>query len=348
MEEIATTVGEVREVAARVLQAAGMPAEFAARTAWALAMAEAWGRGSHGVLRLPHYLSRFEQGGTNPRARLRLVSSVGAVTVLDGENGLGHWQAWEGARQATATAGRLGAGLVAIRDSGHCGVLGLYVLPMLDARMVGLAFSNGPAAIPPWGGHAPVLSTGPIAGGFPGSPSPAIVDLSTSAISRGAIVQAAAAGRPLPDGVAFDREGHPTTDARAALDGMLAPMGGAKGFSLGFLVEAITGALVGTRLSTDIADPLSPKVAGSSQRVAHLLLAIDPMRISPDGSSYERWTRLQSEVRSAGGRPPGSERPLDPPDSHPLTIARSVAGAVAEAAGKLGVALAASWTASCA
>jgi (2R)-3-sulfolactate dehydrogenase (NADP+) len=91
----------VREVAASVLQAAGMPAEFAARTAWALAMAEAWSRGSHGVLRLPHYLRRFEQGGTNPRARLRLVSSVGTLA------GLGRRPAGDGdGRPARSRRGR--------------------------------------------------------------------------------------------------------------------------------------------------------------------------------------------------------------------------------------------------
>jgi (2R)-3-sulfolactate dehydrogenase (NADP+) len=215
---------------------------------------------------------------------------------------------------------------------------------MLAARMVGLAFSNGPAAIPPWGGHEPILSTGPIAAGFPGSPSPAIVDLSTSAISRGVIAQAAAAGRRLPDGVAFDSEGRPTTDAQAALAGMLAPMGGAKGFSLGFLVEAITGALVGPRLSSEIADPLNPEAAGASQRVALLLLAINPISVSPDGSAHERWARLQHDVSSAGGRSPGSGRPLDPPDSHPLTLARNVVAAVAEAVRSRGVALPESWT----
>src|SRR5690606_32119204 len=103
-----------------------------------------------------------------------------------------------------------------VGDSGHCGALGVYALPMLRAGRVGLVFSNGPAVMPPWQGSQPVLSTSPLAAGIPAGDQHAIVDLATTAVARGKIAAAARSGDPLPDGWAVDAAGQPTNDAAVA------------------------------------------------------------------------------------------------------------------------------------
>ncbi|HTW99159.1 MAG TPA: Ldh family oxidoreductase [Acidimicrobiales bacterium] len=305
-----TTVGEARSAAQRLLEAAGMHEDAARRTAWALVMAEVWEKRSHGLLRLPFYLQRFAAGGANPRAEVRLVADSGPLVSYDGGNGLGHAQLWGACEEAAARARLYGIGGAAVGRSGHCGVLGLYTLPALDSGLAALVFSNGPAVMPPWGGHRPVLSTSPLAAGLPTRPRPIVVDLATSTVARGRIAEAAAAGERLPAGWAFDSEGHPTDDPAAALAGMLAPMGGAKGFALALVVEALTGGMIGPHLATRVADPLSPAKAAEEQAISHLVLVVDPERLDVDGRWRERLEELAASVIASGGRLPGAGHPL--------------------------------------
>jgi (2R)-3-sulfolactate dehydrogenase (NADP+) len=335
---VETTVGAMKQLVAAVLGAAGMPERYAQRTAWAIVVAEAQGRGSHGLLRVPFYVDRFEAGGADPAAELRMVTDTGPAVAYDGGNGLGHWQVWEAAVTAAARAERFGIAAVSVGNSGHCGALGLYVMPMVERRLFGLVFSNGPAVMPPWGGHAPVLSTSPLAMGMPGPPRPAVVDLATTSVARGKIAEAAAAGTELSEGWAFDESGVPTTDPAAALRGMLAPMGGAKGFSVAFLVEALTGGLVGPNLAGDIADPLAAGSAGSPQRIAHLVVALDPVRFDVDGHGADRRPLLARRIEAAGGRLPGAGRrsPGEISDADPLTVADPLAARLADLADAAG------------
>lgn len=309
-EKAEVTVGEVTQLATALLRDAGMPEGPAARTAWALVTAEVWGRASHGLLRLPFYLTRFQEGGTDPKAEMRAVSDCGATVSFRGGNGLGHWQLWHAAVVGAERAGRYGVAAVSVGDSGHCGALGLYTLPALEAGMVALVFSNGPAVIPPWGGSSPVTSTSPLAAGIPTRPRPAIVDLASAAVARGKIAEVAAAGGQLPEGWAFDSDGRPTTDPAVALRGMLAPLGGSKGFALAFLVEALTGAVVGPVLAGEVADPLAAGEASKPQRISHLVITLDPRRLDVDGNLGERMDLLAERVCSAGGRVPGAGKPL--------------------------------------
>jgi (2R)-3-sulfolactate dehydrogenase (NADP+) len=81
-----------------------------------------------------------------------------------------------------------------------------------------------------------LLSTSPIAAGIPTNP-PTVVDLATSAVARGKIQAKAQANAELEPGWAFTKDGAPTTDAKEALAGMLAPLVGLKGMQLLFLLN---------------------------------------------------------------------------------------------------------------
>lgn len=323
------TRGELETWAAGLLAAAGMPAAHAERTAQCLVTADLWGVTSHGLMRLPFYLRRMRTGAVDPRAELRVVGDTGPLLTLDGRAGLGHWQLWSAAEAACERARRYGVAAVALGNSGHCGALGLYVLPLVQAGMAGIVLSHGPAVMPPWGGTSAVLSTSPVAVGVPVGDAvaadPLIVDLATSAVARGKIAQHAQNGTPLQPGWAFAADGSPTTDPAAALRGMLAPLGGAKGYALALAVEALTAGLIGPALSKDLADMFDPEDADRPQRIAHLLVALDPDRCSVDTTSAERTGALADAVREAGGRLPGERR--TPPDRLPAEAPLAVSAA---------------------
>lgn len=336
----APTVAQGRAVARELLAASGVEQLAAAQTAQVLVLADAWGVHSHGLLRLPDYLRRLEAGGCNAAAQLRVVTDTGALVTFDGDNGLGHWQLWRAAELARDRCAEHGVSTVALGRSSHCGALGVYTLPLVEAGLVGLVFSHGPAVMPPWHGTAPVVSTSPLAAGIPTRPQPAIVDLATSAVARGRIKVHAQRGEPLPEGWAFTADGEPTTDAHAALDGMLAPLGGAKGFALAFLVEALTAGLVGPALSTEVVDMFDPADSARPQQIAHVVLALDPARLDVDGKGGgERLDRLADAVTAAGGRLPGASRAGQLDDHAPLGVSEQTWTDVTEWARRLGVAI---------
>jgi (2R)-3-sulfolactate dehydrogenase (NADP+) len=309
MSELA--VGELRRLAVGLLVGCGVPRDHAERTASILVLADVWGRTSHGLMRLPYYLARLHAGGCRPDAQLVAGNDTGPVVVYDGGNGLGHWQVWEAAQAAAKRCAEYGISAVAVSNSSHCGALATYVYPMIDAGQVGLVFSTGPAVMPPWGGSTPVLSTSPLAAGVPSRPEPIVVDMATSAVARGRIAAAAQAGRPVPEGWALAPDGSPTTDPVIALRGMLAPLGGAKGYALALLVESLTAGLVGPLLAAQVPDMFDAEDDAKPQGIGHLVLALDPARFGIDGTGDGSGTRLDelaALVHEAGGRIPGAGR----------------------------------------
>jgi (2R)-3-sulfolactate dehydrogenase (NADP+) len=214
-------------------------------------------------------------------------------------------------------------------------------VPGLEAGYLTLVFSHGPAFMPPWGSSDPLLSTSPLAAGIPAGGRPVIVDMATSTVARGKIAELARRGEPLPPGWALDSAGRPTTDARAALAGLLSPIGGAKGFALALVVEALAAGLAGPRLSVDVSDMFAAGDAARPQGLGHVLITIDPARFGRrPGEARARLGRLAGEVESRGGRLPGAGRrmPAELDPGAPLTVAAGTMRELTALARQLGVA----------
>ena len=331
------TVGGAIATAQSLLEAVGVSPEHALTTARCIVASDRWGIGSHGLMRLPFYLARLQAGGINPAAELKTVTDLPSLVVFDGDDGLGHWQLQHAAEVASQRALVNGIAAVGVGRSNHCGALGIYVWPMINRDLVGIAFSTGPAVMPPWGGDKPLLSTSPIAAGIPTNP-PTVVDLATSAVARGKIQAKAQAGAELEPGWAFTKDGAPTTDAKEALAGMLAPLGGAKGYAIAVLVESLTGMLIGPTLSKNIPDMFAAEQDGLPQQISHFVIAIDASKLSVDGEN-SRTEDFAAEVSKAGGRLPGSNRvnPEKLVDGDEITITDQVSAQLAAWTTKLGL-----------
>jgi (2R)-3-sulfolactate dehydrogenase (NADP+) len=288
-------------------------------------------------MRLPFYLARLQTGGIKADAKLKVVTDLPSLVVFDGDDGLGHWQLQQAAEVAAVRAQVNGIAAVGVGRSNHCGALGIYVWPMINRGLVGIAFSTGPAVMPPWGGDSSLLSTSPIAAGIPTNP-PTVIDLATSAVARGKIQAKAQAGAELEPGWAFTKDGLPTTDAKEALAGMLAPLGGAKGYAIAVLVESLTGMLIGPALAKNIPDMFSSEQDANPQQISHFIIAIDAAKLSVDGEN-SRAADFASAVSEAGGRLPGSNRvnPEKLDNSENITITDQVADQLAQWSTKLGI-----------
>ncbi len=300
----------------------GVPPADAAAVAECLLDAELEGLPSHGILRLPFLLRRLDAGLINPTPRLDLGSSRPAAAVLDADNGLGPVAGVAAVQAAAEMARRTGTATVAVRRSNHLGSMGFYVKRGAEAGLVMLAFSNTPPAMAPPGGRRAILGTNPIACGIPASPHPVVIDMATSQIARGRILKAAAANAGIPAGWAFDAEGRTTTDARAALGGSLAPVGGAKGFALALLVEVLAGVLSGAGVGPDVTGTFQPSSRPSD--VGHCFMALDPGAFAPGFT--ERMDDLARAIRAVP--PADGDQPVRVPgDRRQLTrAARAEAG----------------------
>ena len=321
------SVGAAISRATELLLEAGLEKTRAETSARCIVASDRWGIGSHGLMRLPFYLERLKAGGINPQAELKKVTDLPSLVVFDGEDGLGHWQLQHAAEVASDLALKNGIAAVGIGRSSHCGALGIYVWPMINRGLIGIAFSTGPAVMPPWGGNTPLLSTSPLAAGIPTNP-PTIVDLATSAVARGKIAAKAQSGEALEPGWAFTHDGTPTTDAKEALAGMLAPLGGAKGYALAVLVESLTGVFTGPTLAKNIPDMFASEQAALPQEIGHFIIALDATKLSVDGR--DRREEFVDAVKNAGGRLPGSNR-VNPENLNPsdvITITEQVAAQV--------------------
>ena len=330
------TASHAIEHCSALLEKVGVPQGKARNTARAIVISDVWGNASHGVMRLPFYLKRITMGGVNAEAELNVVSERGAIIGLDGQDGLGHWQLWEAASIGVQKAKEFGISLVSVKNSSHCGALGVYLYPALDAGQISLIFTNGPAVMPAVGGNSPLLSTSPIAAGVPAKP-PMIIDLSTSAVARGKIAAAAKSGGTIPEGWAVDKEGKTITDAKAALMGMLAPLGGAKGFALGLIVESLSAGISGGALSTEVPDMFNPDDDTKPQGISHTVITIDPSDLG-DSASYDDFNKLAGNIKKTGGRVPGAKRTHpDEVEDHEINVAEAVVKDLNDWSAKLGL-----------
>ena len=232
--------------AAELFERAGLPREDAAVIGHDLAAADLRGLASHGVSRIPMYLERLRRGVVNPRPSIGITKVTPAVSLVDGDDGMGFLVAHKAMQEAIGLATAVGIGLVGVRRSTHFGMSALYVREATDAGFISLVFTNSSPAIPVWGGRTTFLGAAPMAAGVPGGELPGyLLDMAMTGIARGKIRLAARHGTPIEPGLALDKHGVPTTNAAAAFEGVCLPFGGHKGAALAMLMDLLCGVFTG-------------------------------------------------------------------------------------------------------
>ncbi len=266
---------EATAFAAGLLQSSGVPEEDAGIAASALVRADLRGIDTHGIVRLPGYLSRLDKGLVTAAPQLTFERIAPSVARLDGQDGLGFVIASRAIDEAVTIAQDAGIALVGVRNSTHFGMAATYLLKAVEAGCLALVFTNASRALPPWGGTEELFGTSPFAAAAPNAGGlPFILDMAPTVVARGKIRKAAREGRAIPDTWALDGEGRPTTDPEAALKGTLLPIGGPKGAGLSMLMDILCGVLTGARFAGDVGDQY--KNFDRPQGVGHFILVMKP------------------------------------------------------------------------
>jgi len=264
---------------------------------------------SHGIYRLLGCVHSIKAGKADPRAEPSVRDIAPGVVAVDAHYAFSPLAFATGLPLLAAKARSQGIAAMAINHCVHFSALWPEVEEIAALGLVGLAMNPSHSWVAPEGGTRPVFGTNPIAFAWPrASGHPFVFDFATSAIARGDIELHAREGRPIPAHWAIDRDGEPTTDARAALEGAMRTFGGHKGSALAAMVELLAGALIGDLTSSE--SQAWDGGARASPCHGELVIAIDPRRFGgaapEDGDA--RAERLFAAVTEQGARLPSQRR----------------------------------------
>lgn len=281
-----------------LLERVDIPADDARLLADGLIQAHLAGMDGHGLFFLPVYVRRIELGLIAPRGAVRVLEEGPAFALLDGGNLLGHVAAWRAMELAIAKARVAGTGTVTLRHGNHSGILARYTLQAAEAGCIGIAATNTPPLMAPWGGVQPFLGTNPLSIAVPaGEEPPLVLDMATSAVARSKILLASGSGERIPAHWALDEQGRPTQDPQAALRGSMAPMAGHKGYGLALMIDVLAGVLAGAASGPEVGDIF--RTDGGRQNVGHYFQAIHLCRLGMEEAVRGRVDGLIRQLRSA-------------------------------------------------
>ena len=266
---------KLNKIITKILKKNGLSTDHASICSKALISAELVGAHSHGLSRLKMYCDRIQKKVINPKPKIKIKKISSSITQIDANNSIGFVAADLGIKQAIKNAKKTGIGLVGIKNSGHYGLSGYYAEQAVKKNLIVFCFTNAPPAIAPHGAKKSLFGTNPICFGTPTSSKvPFILDTSVSVINRGKIRVAAKVGNKIPEGVALDKYGKPTIDAKKALAGVQLPIAGFRGSGLAWMVDILSGVLTGGNHGGKVKDPFDD--FSGPQNIGHLFITIKP------------------------------------------------------------------------
>ena len=251
-----------------------LSADHALISANALINAELVGAPSHGLSRLKMYCDRIKKNVINPKPKIKIKNISQSISHVDADNSIGFVAADIAVKRAIKNAKKTGIGLVAVKKSGHYGLSSFYAEQAVKKNLIVFCFTNAPPALAPHGAKKSLFGTNPICFGVPTGKVPFVLDASTSIINRGKIRRAHKLGEKIPYGVALNKSGKITTNAKEALLGTQLPIASFKGSGLAWMVDILSGVLTGSSHGGKTKDPFDDFTG--PQNVGHLFITINP------------------------------------------------------------------------
>ena len=264
-------VKKIKTLLIDIFKKHGLSGEHSNISSNALINAELVGAYGHGLSRLKMYCDRINKKIINPRPKIKIKKISQSISHIDANNSIGFVAADIAIKKAIDNAKKTGIGLVAVKNSGHYGLSGYYAEQAVKKNLITMIYTNAPPAVAPHGALKTLFGTNPICFGAPtGSKVPFILDTSISMINRGKIRVAARNNQKIPEGVALDKFGKPTTDAKKALEGVQLPIAGFRGSGLAWMVDILSGVLTGGNHAGRVKDPFDD--FSGPQNIGHLFI----------------------------------------------------------------------------
>jgi uncharacterized oxidoreductase len=264
------------------------------------------GHDSHGVIRVPTYVTWLKAGKVLAGKSIEVAFENEALALVDGQLGFGQTIGEQAVRLGIEKCRVHGVAVVALRNSGHLGRIGDWPLQAAEAGILSLHFVNTTGAgilVAPFGGIERRLSANPISAGVPlEGEKPMVLDISACTLAEGKIRVAFNKGVDVPAGCIIDSQGQPTTDPKvfyANPPGAILPIAGHKGYGLALMCEVLAGALTGGGCSNP----------ANADKVLNGMLSIylDPSFFRTDAEFQGDLQRFVAYVKSSKTATPGSD-----------------------------------------
>lgn len=291
------TEATLKDFVSRLFAHFGLEPSAADIVAESLVWADLHGLDTHGAARIPAYIERFRRQLVIPRPLMSVDSRMPFAATLDGGNGMGALVAERAMHEALARADAIGIGVVVARRSNHFGAAGCWARMAVPKGCIGICVTPASKSLAPFGSKVPLFGTNPFAVAVPvAGRAPWVMDFATSIAARGHIRIAAREGRAIPGGWALDRDGHPTTDAAKALEGVMLPFAGPKGSALSMLADILGGVLAGAAFAGDIRD-MNTDFTGP-QDLGHFFLAMRIEAFMPAEAFAARMEEMIARIKA--------------------------------------------------
>jgi len=319
MEQTQRTEGQVR-IAVDVLKAKvreqlvanQVPAEQAQVVADCFVEADACGVSTHGVAVLPTHINKIQKGGYNLSPSLEVLREAAGFAVIDADNGIGAVTGVHCMNYAMEKAKSAGVFTVLSRNSNTYGPAFYYPLLAAQQGLIGITFSNSPAAMPAWGGKETLFGTNPFAIAVPCQEgTPVIFDMATSKVAKSKINEARKNNQTIPLGWALDAEGQPTTDPLEAIKGLVLPMAEHKGSGLAMTIDILSGVLAGAAFLNHVGKFYSED--NKCMNAGQTFIAIDPLQVHGEDfyevmDAYTQAIRASRSLTDETVRVPGDNK----------------------------------------
>lgn len=271
-----------------------------------LLLSDLYGIESHGMQRLVRYHKGIEKGLIKVNAKPEIVSETPVSAVIDAHAAMGQLVSHQAMNLAIDKAKKTGVALVSVRNSNHFGIAGYYAKMACDQGLMGISMTNSEAIMVPTFARMAMIGSNPIAVAMPADPYPFFFDASTSVVTRGKLEVYNKLQKPLPEGWALNKDGHPSSDAKDVLDNIVAKRGGGimplggnteqlgshKGYGFGMLCEIFCSVFSqGT--------PSSHVNTGGKSGTCHGFMAVDPSIFGDPEAIKAHFSAYLQELRDA-------------------------------------------------
>ena len=320
MATVFLSLNEIHELAKKTLLTNGCDDETASILADLIMKAERDGSLSHGLFRLPAYVSGLKSGKINGKARPEVKKISPSVIKVLGNNCLAPIVQKKSIPELVKVARENGVAVLAITNSHHMAAMWPETEMIAEQGLVAFACTSYKPTVAPAGAIKPLFGTNPISFAWPRpGKTPVVFDMATASMAMGEVQVAKREGHKVPLGTGLTKEGKETTDPGEIADGgVLLPFGGYKGSVISMMVELLAGALVGDNFSFETA--AKDNNDGGPPSGGEFILAISPEKISSSGWNKHADEFFDKMKSMEGVRLPGERRHKNRLDKGPRKI----------------------------
>lgn len=290
-------VDELKSVTKKALQKYGYNSEETKTILDVLMYAQLRGNNQGVVKLIGNGIPKSSEAG-----KIKAIKETKLSTLLDGNYNQGMVVLTQAVDTAIKKAKEHGFGIAGTYNTcTSTGALGYYAQKIAKEDLIGFVYAGSPETVCAFGSYQPIFGTNPMAIGVPTDNTPFVLDIATAYMAYFGLVEAKTAGKKIPAGIAYDKDGNMTTDPGEAMEGALLPFDlRYKGSGLSMMVEVLTGPLVRASFTG---------VGDTAKNWGNLVYAFDPELLT-SASEFKTQVSTMIQKVKATKKLPGVEEVL--------------------------------------